>query len=50
MGAMLGGFFGYVIHLAFPDVTATYGAYALVGMSAVVAGTTHAAITGSSSP
>jgi CIC family chloride channel protein len=45
MGAMLGGFFGYVIHLAFPDVTATYGAYALVGMSAVVAGTTHAPIT-----
>ncbi len=45
MGAMLGGFFGNVVHLAFPDVTATYGAYALVGMSAVVAGATHAPIT-----
>jgi CIC family chloride channel protein len=45
MGAMLGGFFGNAVHLAFPDVTATYGAYALVGMSAVVAGTTHAPIT-----
>ncbi len=45
MGAMLGGFFGNVAHLAFPEVTATYGAYALVGMSAVVAGATHAPIT-----
>jgi CIC family chloride channel protein len=45
MGAMLGGFFGHVVHLAFPQVTASYGAYALVGMSAVVAGTTHAPIT-----
>jgi CIC family chloride channel protein len=45
MGAMLGGFFGHVVHLAFPDVTATYGAYALVGMSAVVAGAMHAPIT-----
>ncbi|NIM96783.1 MAG: CBS domain-containing protein [candidate division Zixibacteria bacterium] len=45
MGAMLGGFFGYLVNLAFPEVTASYGAYALVGMSAVVAGTTHAPIT-----
>lgn len=45
MGAMLGGFFGNLVHLAFPQVTATPGAYALVGMSAVVAGTTHAPIT-----
>jgi CIC family chloride channel protein len=45
MGAMLGGFFGYLANLAFPEVTASYGAYALVGMSAVVAGTTHAPIT-----
>ena len=45
MGAMLGGFFGTIVHLAFPQVTATPGAYALVGMSAVVAGTTHAPIT-----
>jgi len=45
IGAMLGGFFGNLVHLAFPEVTATPGAYALVGMSAVVAGTTHAPIT-----
>jgi CIC family chloride channel protein len=45
IGAMLGGFFGNLVHLAFPQVTATPGAYALVGMSAVVAGTTHAPIT-----
>jgi CIC family chloride channel protein len=45
MGAMLGGFFGNVVHLAFPEVTATPGAYALVGMSAMVAGTIHAPIT-----
>jgi len=45
MGAVLGGFLGNVVHLAFPQVTATPGAYALVGMSAMVAGTTHAPIT-----
>jgi CIC family chloride channel protein len=45
MGSMLGGFFGNVVHLAFPSVTATPGAYALVGMSAMVAGTIHAPIT-----
>jgi CIC family chloride channel protein len=45
MGAMLGGFFGNVVHLVFPEVTASHGAYALVGMSAMVAGTTHAPIT-----
>jgi CIC family chloride channel protein len=45
MGAVLGGFFGTLVHLAFPEVTATPGAYALVGMSAMVAGTTHAPIT-----
>ena len=45
MGAVLGGFFGSLVHLAFPEVTATPGAYALVGMSAMVAGTMHAPIT-----
>ncbi|MGB2990157.1 MAG: chloride channel protein [Candidatus Zixiibacteriota bacterium] len=45
MGATLGGFFGNLVHLAFPLITATPGAYALVGMSAMVAGTTHAPIT-----
>ena len=45
MGAMAGGFFGYVVHMLFPSITAHPGAYALVGMAAVVAGTTHATIT-----
>ncbi len=45
MGAMAGGLFGIVVHSLFPGVTAHPGAYALVGMAAVVAGTTHATIT-----
>jgi len=45
IGAMLGGFFGNMVHTLFPQVAATPGAYALVGMSAVVAGTTHATLT-----
>jgi CIC family chloride channel protein len=45
IGAMLGGLFGSVVHVLFPQVAATPGAYALVGMSALVAGTTHATLT-----
>jgi len=45
MGAMLGFFFGNVVHSLFPDVTATPGAYALVAMGGLVAGTTRAPIT-----
>lgn len=45
MGAMAGGLFGIAVHSLFPGVTAHPGAYALVGMAAVVAGTTHATIT-----
>ncbi|MCB0291507.1 MAG: chloride channel protein [Calditrichaeota bacterium] len=45
VGTMCGGFFGEVVHLFFPAVSANPGAYALVGMGAVVAGTTHAPIT-----
>ena len=45
MGAMLGVFFGYVVHSIFPDITATPGAYALVAMGGLVAGTTRAPIT-----
>ncbi len=45
MGAMTGGLFGVIVHSLFPTVTAHPGAYALVGMAAVVAGTTHATIT-----
>jgi CIC family chloride channel protein len=45
MGAVLGGFMGTYIHAFFPNATGTQGAYALVGMGAMVAGTTHAPIT-----
>ena len=45
IGAMTGGFFGGYIHGLFPVATASSGAYALVGMGALVAGTTHAPIT-----
>jgi len=42
MGGLLGGAFGTALHSFFPESTATPGAYALVGMAAVLAGTTHA--------
>jgi len=45
MGAMAGGAFGILANIVFPNITATPGAYALVGMAAVVGGTTHAPIT-----
>ena len=45
IGAMTGGFFGWSVHELFPLITASSGAYALVGMGALVAGTTHAPIT-----
>ena len=45
IGAMTGGFFGWAVHEYFPLITADSGAYALVAMGAVVAGTTHAPIT-----
>jgi len=45
MGAMAGGFFGTIMNYFFPEITAPPAAYALVGMGAVVAGATHAAIT-----
>ena len=41
LGAMAGGFFGAVVHQLFPNVTASPGAYSIVGMGAVVAATTH---------
>jgi CIC family chloride channel protein len=41
MGAMAGGFFGSAAHAVLPSVTATSGAYSIVGMGAVVSGTTH---------
>jgi CIC family chloride channel protein len=44
VGAMLGSLVGAQANLIWPDLTAGAGAYALVGMGAVVAGTTHAPI------
>ena len=46
LGAMVGGAFGSVVHAIFPEHTAVPGAYALVGMGAVVAGSTVAPLTG----
>ncbi|HUJ70963.1 MAG TPA: chloride channel protein, partial [Verrucomicrobiae bacterium] len=45
VGALLGGSFGYGVHMLFPHVTAEHGAYALVGMGGVLAGMTHAPLT-----
>jgi CIC family chloride channel protein len=45
IGAMLGGAVGTVVHLWWPTSAADTGAYALVGMGAVVAAATHAPIT-----
>ncbi len=42
IGAMLGGAFGTVVNQIFPDMTASTGAYALVGMAAVNAASTLA--------
>ncbi|MBW1710191.1 MAG: chloride channel protein [Deltaproteobacteria bacterium] len=45
IGAVSGGFFGSIVHTFLPDLTASSGAYALVGMGAMVAAVTHAPIT-----
>ncbi len=45
MGATLGAAFGGLIHGLFPTITTTPGAYALVAMGGLVAGTTRAPIT-----
>lgn len=45
LGAMTGGAVGTLAHLWFPGLIGTPGAYALVGMGAVVAGATHAPLT-----
>jgi CIC family chloride channel protein len=44
IGALLGGAYGSAVHAAWPGLTASYGAYAAVGMAAVAAGTSHAPI------
>ena len=41
LGATLGGAFGLVVNLIAPDYSASPGVYAIVGMGAVVAGTTQ---------
>jgi CIC family chloride channel protein len=46
LGSMTGGFLGTVFHSLFPSMTAGAGAYAMVGMGAVVSATTHAPLTG----
>ncbi len=45
VGACLGGAFGMAVEQLLPGQTAHSGAYALVGMGAVLAGATHAPIT-----
>ena len=44
-GAAFGGVMGFALHYLFPEWTGTSGAYALVGMGAMVAGTMHAPLT-----
>lgn len=46
IGSMLGGAFGSVVHGILPEYTAVPGAYALVGMGALIAGATLAPLTG----
>jgi CIC family chloride channel protein len=45
LGAVFGGLVGYMMEYFFPGVIGSSGAYAVVGMSAMVAATTHAPIT-----
>lgn len=45
MGGMLGAAFGIFANLAFPGISAPFGAYALVGMAAFFAGASRATLT-----
>ncbi|MFH2000664.1 MAG: chloride channel protein, partial [Planctomycetota bacterium] len=45
IGAVLGGALGHLFHSLFPAITASSGAYALVGMGAFVSAATHAPLT-----
>ncbi len=45
LGSMAGCFFGSIINHYYPGISASPGAYALVAMGGLVAGTTHAPIT-----
>jgi len=41
LGSMAGGFFGNIAHWFLPEVTASQGAYSIVGMGAVLSGAIH---------
>jgi CIC family chloride channel protein len=43
-GALVGGAYGFWMHSLWPEIASPYGAYAAVGMAAVMAGTSHAPI------
>ena len=45
LGAMTGGLFGVIVHGLFPTITASPGAYGIVGMAAIVSATTHGPLT-----
>ncbi len=45
IGATFGALFGNIAAVFFPSITASPGAYALVGMGVIVAGTIHAPLT-----
>jgi CIC family chloride channel protein len=44
VGALAGGAYGYGVQLLWPEIASPPGAYAAVGMAAVMAGTSHAPI------
>ena len=45
IGAVIGGFFGGVVNYFIPDLTASPGAYATIGIGAFLAASTHAPMT-----
>ncbi|MCI5131769.1 MAG: chloride channel protein, partial [Candidatus Electrothrix sp. EH2] len=45
IGAVIGGAFGGIVHALLPNVTATPGAYATIGIGAFLAASTHAPMT-----
>ncbi|GAB4291764.1 MAG: chloride channel protein [Myxococcota bacterium] len=45
IGAAFGGAIGIIVHTLFPEITATSGAYAIVGMGVAVAAATQAPLT-----
>jgi CIC family chloride channel protein len=47
LGAALGGAYGTIVHSLLPDITASSGAYAMIGMAAVFAAAARAPVTAS---